>query len=222
MVLNLDEQLVNKILSFPDAPIFVNTLSDKLKEENKRRKQFYNDITERDKAEFINGEVVIHSPVKKEHNDALTLLSALIIPFVNIRDLGYTGVEKIMITLTRNDYEPDLCFFQKSKSQHFKSGQVLFPAPDLVVEILSDSTIKNDRTLKFKDYEAHKVQEYWIVDPSANSIEQYQLNEVGKYELTMKAQNGEIESVAIKGFKIPVLAIFDKTTNNATLKSILK
>ena len=35
-----------------------------------------------------------------------------------------------MITLTRNDYEPDICFFKKEKSDDFVENQTLFPAPD--------------------------------------------------------------------------------------------
>ena len=69
-----------------------------------------------------------------------------------------------MITLTRNDYEPDICFFRKDKSDNFTEDQVLFPAPDLVIEVLSDSTEKRDRGVKFKDYQAHKIEEYWIID----------------------------------------------------------
>ena len=70
-----------------------------------------------------------------------------------------------MISLTRNDYEPDICYFNKEKSQHFTDDQLLFPAPDLVVEVLSKSTEQTDRTIKFKDYENHNVLEYWIIHP---------------------------------------------------------
>ncbi|MEY4539280.1 MAG: hypothetical protein RLZZ306_1037, partial [Bacteroidota bacterium] len=33
--------------------------------------------------------------------------------YSDIHQLGFVGIEKIMITLTRNDYEPDICFFKK-------------------------------------------------------------------------------------------------------------
>lgn len=47
--------------------------------------------------------------------------------------------------------------------------------PDLVVEVLSPSTAKNDRLIKFNSYEKAGVQEYWIVDPYNQSIEVYLL-----------------------------------------------
>lgn len=55
-------------------------------------------------------------------------------------------------------------------------------APDLVVEVLSPSTAKNDRGYKKELYEKSGVKEYWIADPSARSIETYQLAD-GRYSL---------------------------------------
>lgn len=192
-----------------------------MEEEQKRRTQFYNDITEKEKTEFINGEIVIHSPVTLEHNDASGALFALINAYNKRHKLGYLGYEKIMITLTRNDYEPDICFFDNSKSSKFKKGQTLFPAPDLVVEVLSKSTAKNDRGIKFKDYQAHKILEYWIIDPLKTTVEQYRLNN-DKYELILKSKTGLIQCKAIKGFEILIEAIFDESTNLKALQKILK
>ena len=46
-------------------------------------------------------------------------------------------------------------------------------APDLVVEVLSPSTAKNDKGYKKEAYAAAGVKEYWIVDPANKFIEQY-------------------------------------------------
>ncbi len=46
-------------------------------------------------------------------------------------------------------------------------------APDLVVEVLSPSTAKNDRTYKKEVYERYGVPEYWLVSPSDKFIEVY-------------------------------------------------
>jgi len=55
-------------------------------------------------------------------------------------------------------------------------------APDLVVEVLSPGTAKNDRGYKKDLYERTGVKEYWIVDPNVHSIESYLLSD-GKYVL---------------------------------------
>lgn len=49
--------------------------------------------------------------------------------------------------------------------------------------------------------------EYWIVDPLAESVEQYVIGQTGSYELRQKSGTGEITSAAIQGFRAPVRAI---------------
>lgn len=58
----------------------------------------------------------------------------------------------------------------------------VFGAPDLVVEVLSISTARNDRWFKKNVYETAGVPEYWIVDPKAKTIEVYLLAG-GRYAL---------------------------------------
>ncbi|GHU55525.1 hypothetical protein AGMMS49975_17440 [Clostridia bacterium] len=55
-------------------------------------------------------------------------------------------------------------------------------APDLVVEVLSPSTGKNDKSYKKFLYEKHGVKEYWIVNANDPSVEVYLLRD-GVYEL---------------------------------------
>ena len=50
-------------------------------------------------------------------------------------------------------------------------------APDLVVEVLSPSTMRNDRMRKKEVYQACGVREYWLVDPENRTIEQYLLQD---------------------------------------------
>ena len=58
----------------------------------------------------------------------------------------------------------------------------IFGTPDLVVEVLSPSTTKNDIGEKKAVYEKHGVKEYWIVSPKARSVEVYLLKD-GKFHL---------------------------------------
>ena len=212
-----------KILELPDAPIQIEALNAALNEEKRRRQEFYDWVTEEVKAEFINGEIIIHSPVKKRHWNVSDLLSRLLSYYASMKKIGRVGTEKVMISLSRNDYEPDICFFSKEKTVDFTDDQVLFPAPDFIVEILSKKTASIDRGIKKTDYAAHGVREYWIVDPAKQRIEQYMLpSGSDAYFPAKKYQWGEeIESVAIPGFKIPVQAIFDEEENVLALKSLM-
>ena len=58
----------------------------------------------------------------------------------------------------------------------------IYGAPDLVVEVLSPSTMQNDRGPKMRHYAAAGVKEYWIVSPIGQSVEVY-YNEGGTFLL---------------------------------------
>ena len=211
---------VNQILEMPNAAILAERIQSALEKEKSARKHFYEIIDENKKMEFINGEIIFHSPVKIEHNTATGMLYKLLHSFVTKNDLGFVGIEKILVSLTRNDYEPDVCYFGKSKSEKFERGQMQFPAPDLVVEVLSKSTAEKDRTTKFDDYAAHGVSEYWIIDAENEIIEQYYLQDEA-YELLLKAKDGTIQSVVLQDFKIQIRAVFDEQTNLDELKRLI-
>lgn len=219
----VQEQLIEQIMSRSDAPRIVEEARSRLKEEQERRQAFYQAISEDDKAEFVNGQPVFHSPVMKAHNDATKYLLNLLLNYADYHNLGFVGVEKIMTRFTRNDYEPDICFFGREKSDRFEDQQLFFPVPDFVVEVLSKSsakTIEHDTVTKFQDYEQHGVKEYWIVDPHEKTIAQYVL-EQGQYRLVLPAAEGIIQSVAVKGFHIPIAAVFDKEINQQLVRKLL-
>lgn len=214
------ERHIAAILESPAAPALAAQLNKALEEEKMRRLQFYKEIDDDEKAEFINGEVIIHSPVKKEHTEAVGFLYKLMDTYVRLSQLGFVGYEKVMTSLTRNDYEPDLVFFGIEKSDKFVKGQWKYPVPDFAVEVLSDSTESRDRGIKKNDYEAHGVEEYWIIDPVEETVEQYFLQN-GQYKLHLKLDQGLIESIVIKGFAIELRAIFDEKANLEALRQLL-
>jgi len=210
------EQLLHSV-RFPEA---LRRLQAAARAEAKKRRYFYDVVTEQQKAEFINGEIVMHSPVKQYHSEASENLFTLLKMYVRKHGLGVVRHEKTLIILTRNDYEPDICFFRSDKAVTFTSKQSKFPAPDLIVEVLSESTEALDRGIKFEDYAAHDVGEYWIVDPDQETIEQYLLLG-GVYQLAVKVKTGTIASAVVAGFEIPVRAVFDGAEQLAALQAIL-
>ena len=126
---------------------------------------------------------------------------------------------KVLIVLTRNDYEPDVVFFGPQKAAEITPDRMKFSAPDLVMEVLSPSTECVGRGIKKQDYAAHGVGEYWIVDPVEQAIEQYELAD-GKYRLLGTWKDGdEITSLGVPGFHIPARAAFEADTNLQTLDS---
>jgi Uma2 family endonuclease len=213
-------ELEKEVLDSPTAYLILNRIQEALEREKAERQRFYEIIDENRKMEFINGEIVFQSPVKRAHNNAGGRIYRLLCAFVDEHDLGWVGIEKILVSLTRNDYEPDVCFWKTATAAAFTDAQMQFPAPDLAVEVLSKSTAKTDRETKFKDYEAHGVGEYWIVDSEKRTVEQYVLED-GRYELRMKSSDGMLNCQAIAGLAFPVGAIFDKKQTNRIINQIL-
>jgi Uma2 family endonuclease len=214
------EAILEKLIESPRLSLFHRQIQQVLEAEQVRRTRFIETMTEGEKVEFINGEVVVHSPVKLQHNNASKSLLVLMSAYVQTHSLGLVGHEKLMISLTRNDYEPDICFFAKQKADTFTAKQMRFPAPDFIAEVLSESTAHNDRGVKFDDYAAHGVTEYWIIDPDGEMVEHYLLDG-DAYRLNVKAGSGMLISQAIPGFQIPVRAIFDESENLTALRSLL-
>lgn len=215
-----DEAVLEPILASPELPRYVRQLREVLAREHTLRQKFYEDISEQQKAEFINGRVVVHSPVQRRHSLASDYLFALVSAHVNQHQLGWVGHEKLLVVLTRNDYEPDVAFWRAEVADGFDAEQMKFPAPDFVAEVLSPSTAKLDRGIKFEDYAAHGVREYWLVDPAVEAVEKFILRG-HRFSAAGLFTKGAIASHVVSGLEIPVGAIFKRETHLRALKKLL-
>ena len=78
----------------------------------------------------------------------------------------------------------------------------------MVVEVLSPSTWRTDRTAKFAAYELAGVQEYWIVDPQTRAVEVHVLTN-GFYQLhTQVIGDDELNSPLFPDVAIQVSRLF--------------
>ena len=216
-------ELAAQLLESSQAPRIIQQVQSTLADEQNRRRAFYEWMDEDMKTEFINGEIVVHSPALDKHSSVVMLLGTLLNVFVNARNLGLVRVEKALVELTRNSYEPDICYFGLDKSASISPELLYYPAPDLVVEVLSESTKKNDREVKFEDYAAHGVAEYWIIDPKRQTIETFTIDaNTEAYAATGIFKIGQsVSSTILPNFTIPVKAIFDNNANVAALRGLL-
>jgi Uma2 family endonuclease len=199
----------------------VGVLQHELEQEKTRRRRFYEEMTPEQKIEFIDGDVVLHSPARNKHLDATGNIFTLLRTYVSLHGLGTVKAEKCLCVFPRNDYEPDVVFFGAEKASSLTEETMRFPIPDLVVEVLSESTATRDRGVKFEDYAAHGVVEYWIVDPDQGILEQYLPGAEGEYLLRLKSSSGTVTSVAIPGFRMEIEAFFDGAKNLAALRRLV-
>lgn len=199
----------------------ISKIQQKLTKEEKDRADFREWLNGDVKAEFINGEVVMHSPAKRGHLNTTGNLFKLLDTYVDIHKLGAVSTEKALIGLERNDYEPDIAFWNNEKAAKFDDDTMVHPPTDLIVEVLSDSTKGRDRGIKFKDYAAHGIHEYWIIDSKKQTVEQYVLDNENAQEYSLLSKVGigqHLDCQIVKGFSIPVKAIFEKDINLQTLE----
>ena len=171
--------------------------------------------------EVIDGALYVTPPPSWQHQRGLNKPNLRVAGYVYDRGLGEVVTAPVGVVLDEeNGVEPDLLYISRERLDII-SARGVEGAPDLVVEVLSPSTAHRDRGIKFRDYAAHGVGEYWIVDAEAEVLEQY-LPREGGYELVLKSGSGEVASAAVRGFRIPIRAIFDEEENARALGEILR
>ena len=104
--------------------------------------------------------------------------------------------------------QPDICVFCDLTKLDDRGG---IGAPDLIVEITSDSTMKKDYNEKFNIYEENGVREYWIVNPDSQCVEIFKL-ENEKYESigVFNINDGatEVSSFIFPELKVNLVEVF--------------
>ena len=93
----------------------------------------------------------------------------------------------------RTSLEPDLLVVAKDRI----GEKNIQENPAIVVEVLSPSSRRYDRLLKFGRYAEAGIPQYWIVDPDRPSVEVYDLDDQGADRLTASAAgDAQVEVVA--------------------------
>lgn len=158
--------------------------------------------------ELIDGEIVPRNYPTATHQRILADLHLLIGNHVKANQLGRVLFAPFGVVLDDfDDVQPDLMFVA-SANQHIIQEGGIFGVPDLLVEIISPSSIRTDRGKKFKLYERMGVAEYWIVDINNRSIEVYKWHESGYELMSFAAEAGEVESFVLAGLRVAADGLF--------------
>ena len=140
---------------------------------------YQDDAWEKRREEIINGEVVMMSPASSDHNRIAGNIYRIFANYLNGKKCEpFSDGEAVYLT-DEDLFIPDFMVVCDPEKVQWDG---IHGAPDLVVEVLSHSTAKNDRTQKKDAYECSGVPEYWIVDLSNRSVEVYLLED-GRYKL---------------------------------------
>jgi len=120
--------------------------------------------------EIIDGEHYVTPSPNTRHQIASVNLTRILSTHVRSHGLGRVFSAPFDVVFSHLDVvEPDLLFIS-AKRLDILTDKHVRGAPDLVVEILSDSTRKVDENVKRALYERCGVQEYWVVDAAPETI----------------------------------------------------
>lgn len=161
----------------------------------------------------IMGGVLYMTPAPGfDHQYIVTRLLVLLEKFVSEHQLGLVLVAPFEVRLPdiAQVVQPDLLFIAAGREP--SPGDPFFTgAPDLVVEVLSPSTTRTDRVVKFSAYERAGVREYWLVNPQSRIVEVYALSEDSIYDLHGEFIAGSaVTSPLLSGLTFPVGDLFPK------------
>ena len=128
--------------------------------------------------EIIGGEKIMSAMAFINHSGIIMRLSSRIFNYVDLNNCGYVFTDNVDVYLPDgNLFRPDLTVITAENADIINWKGAIRGVPDMVVEVLSRSTRKNDLTVKKDAYESNGVKEYWIIDPLAKTVDVYILRD---------------------------------------------
>jgi len=160
--------------------------------------------------EIIEGDHYVTPAPRTKHHRVSGRLFVALSGFAASRRLGEVFAAPFDVVLSdENVVQPDLLFVSTARAAIVTEDNVQ-GAPDIIVEILSESSRKKDEVTKRKIYERFGVQEYWIVDPELEILKIFKRAQRGygrPIELS-KETNDVLTTELLPGFDCAVSEIF--------------
>jgi Uma2 family endonuclease len=144
-------------------------------------------LSDRDRVELIDGEVVAMTPIGPRHNACVNHATRAL-----VRAAGDDAIVQSQGSVRLDPYhepEPDLVLL-RPRTDFYASR---LPGPDdisLIIEI-ADSLIEYDRDVKARVYAAAGITEYWLADLNANAVWRYSSPERGSYRSVVPCHRGQ-------------------------------
>ena len=128
--------------------------------------------------EILSGDLLEMPSPSGLHQLIVSRLVFLLSLWVSTRVPGLilTAPMDVVLENSADVVQPDLLFIAEDQMQIFDSSGAVHGSPRLIIEVLSPSTARHDRSDKLIAYERAGVHEYWIVNPKAGTIEIYHLD----------------------------------------------
>lgn len=177
-------------------------------EKKKYTYEDYMKLPDDERYELIEGELIMSPAPKTRHQRIALRLAQKMALFVQEKRFGEVFIAPCDIVLGGKDVvQPDILFVSKER-EHIIEEDNIKGAPDLVIEIVSDSSAYNDFVTKKMLYSKHGVLEYWIVVPDDEAIELFERSGE-KLMLKRRCEKGDkLASTVLNGFEMELAEIF--------------
>jgi Uma2 family endonuclease len=162
------------------------------------------------RTELVEGELVVSPIASIRHQRICHRLAVELSAFVERRCVGELFTHPIHIVFDEHThYEPDLCFIASQTAAIIDESYVR-GAPDLVIEVISESNRSHDTVVKYNDYQRHGVKEYWLVDPRENHIRVFALDGSAYQTLGIFAPGERLQSRIFAGLDLDPAAVLSE------------
>jgi Uma2 family endonuclease len=177
----------------------------------KTKKYTYEDYSRLEEGapyQLIDGELIMSPPPTVYHQQILLKISILLSNYLEKNKIGFVLTSPMDVYFDKHEtYQPDIIFISNARKKIIGEKKIE-GAPDLVIEILSESSAYYELNHKKTIYERYNVKEYWIVDPIDKTVEVYE-NKDGSFTIFNKVkEKGEIKSKIFREAGLKLKNIF--------------
>lgn len=158
--------------------------------------------------EIMEGVLSMTPAPEPEHQRINKKIAFCLYGQIDAKGLGEIFYAPIDVTLSDNNvFQPDVLVILREHLDRVQEKRIV-GAPDLVVEILSPSSLVTDRVIKRRAYEAAGVTEYWLVDPKQQAIEVFVLEQGVYTSLGLFAGKQHLVSRLVPDLAVAVAQFF--------------
>lgn len=143
--------------------------------------------TSKELNEYYDGLIIKLPMARGPHNDIVFNIGSALKQSLKATGKKYYvrgGQQAVYLPELNFSLYPDVLVVSETP-QYFDNNQVLQINPIIIVEVLSKSTKKYDRTTKFEEYKTlDSFREYLLIDPKKCHVEKHFREDVGGWEKT--------------------------------------
>lgn len=169
-------------------------------------------LTEDDRVELIDGEIVEMTPIGSRHAACVDALT-----YVFVSALGRAARVRIQNPVTLGGYsepEPDVVLARPREDDYARSHPTTEEVL-LLIEV-ADRSLLFDRQAKLPLCATAGVREVWIVDLTADALEVFRQPDEGRYEVAERLTRGTVSPLAFPDLDIEIAAILPATSDERT------